>query len=69
VDRALGEFFAEYRIEHQFRLNRQAGNEFRGARRLVERVPELGGGSRSGGFVAPRNWWSGNAGFDHAAVR
>ncbi|RFC43042.1 MAG: Fructosamine-3-kinase [Verrucomicrobia bacterium] len=61
-----GDFFAEHRIEHQLRLNRDAGNVFRGARRFVERVPALAGDHAPGASLLHGDLWGGNAGFDLA---
>ncbi len=61
-----GEFFAEHRIEHQLRLNRQAGHDFRGARRFVERVVELVGDHSPEASLLHGDLWGGNAGFDVA---
>lgn len=61
-----GEFFAEHRIEHQVRLNQQAGAVFRGARRFVERVPELVGDHGAEASLLHGDLWGGNAAFDAA---
>lgn len=59
-----GDFFAEHRIEHQFRLHRGAGNTFRGARRFVDRLPALVGEHRPAASLLHGDLWGGNAGFE-----
>jgi fructosamine-3-kinase len=47
-------------------LNRQAGHDFRGARRFVERVVELVGDHSPEASLLHGDLWGGNAGFDVA---
>jgi fructosamine-3-kinase len=61
-----GEFFAEQRIEHQLRLNRRAGSDFRGSRRLADRVMELVGEHNPASSLLHGDLWGGNASFDAA---
>jgi fructosamine-3-kinase len=63
-----GAFFAEHRIEHQLRLNRAAGSDFRGARRLAERIVPVVGEHAPLPSLLHGDLWGGNAGFDAAGA-
>ncbi|MEM7010968.1 MAG: fructosamine kinase family protein, partial [Verrucomicrobiota bacterium] len=59
-----GEFFAEQRLEFQFKLAAKKGRHFQGSQQLLDRVPELVESHQPSASLLHGDLWGGNASFD-----